>query len=96
MLFRSCFFGWNVTNKSPATSSQSAQAAVSLDDAMHEYEREYTLQELQKKPPRLDGSRLETYLSDIDFESIFQCDKTTFAKMTEWKRNTEKQRVGLF
>eukprot|EP01114_Cavostelium_apophysatum_P007404 TRINITY_DN194_c0_g1_i3.p1 TRINITY_DN194_c0_g1~~TRINITY_DN194_c0_g1_i3.p1 ORF type:complete len:2578 (-),score=946.84 TRINITY_DN194_c0_g1_i3:69-7802(-) len=58
--------------------------------------RYFPLEYLQTKPKELDGSKLELYLSDEDFGVHFGMDKRSFAVQSEWKRNNDKTKLGLF
>jgi len=49
-----------------------------------------------KMPKNIDKSRLETYLSDEDFQSIFKVDRENFYKQPVWKQRDMKKRVNLF
>jgi len=55
----------------------------------------YTLDQLRKKPADLDGNKLETYLSDVDFVKSFGMTKAAFAGLPKWKQTDAKRKVGL-
>lgn len=47
-------------------------------------------------PKGLDKTKLETYLSDAEFSSVFNLSRVAFYRLPEWKRNDLKRRVHLF
>ena len=55
----------------------------------------YSLEQLKAKPTGLDPLKLETYLSDEDFQRVFNMDREAFAKLPEWKRSSVKKQAGL-
>jgi len=66
-------------------------------DYLKALNRTYTLQELQNNPPRaLDSTKLENYLSDDDFNSIFKMDKLSFSQQKLWKQENMKKSIGLY
>ena len=67
-----------------------------LGDALSEYTRTYTVEELRTHPKHLDCTKLETYLSDSDFFKTFGMTKEDFGKLNEWRKKQIKERVGLF
>ncbi|KAL6058812.1 proteasome regulatory particle base subunit rpn10, variant 2 [Balamuthia mandrillaris] len=58
--------------------------------------RTYSLEELKQKPAELDGTKLETYLSDEDFARAFGMTKTEFYAQPVWKQKDMKAKLGLF
>eukprot|EP01088_Endostelium_zonatum_P016632 TRINITY_DN4576_c0_g1_i1.p1 TRINITY_DN4576_c0_g1~~TRINITY_DN4576_c0_g1_i1.p1 ORF type:complete len:459 (-),score=116.44 TRINITY_DN4576_c0_g1_i1:10-1386(-) len=56
----------------------------------------YSLEEIKEKRMHLNQKILESYLTDADFQVIFQVTKPAFYKMKLWKQHQEKKRVGLF
>ncbi|KAL5110494.1 Actin-binding LIM protein 1 [Taenia crassiceps] len=51
---------------------------------------------LGRPPKGIDRTRLEMYLSDLEFEKVFQLSRVAFYRLPEWKRNDLKRRVDLF
>ncbi|KAF2073451.1 hypothetical protein CYY_005236 [Polysphondylium violaceum] len=77
--------------------NQSATTLIKVAEYLKALNRTYTLQELRNNPPRaLDSTKLENYLSDQDFESIFKMDKSTFSQQKLWNQEKLKKSVGLF
>ncbi|XP_032218251.1 supervillin isoform X2 [Nematostella vectensis] len=58
----------------------------------------YTLSELQEQPPPqgVDPAKLETYLSNSDFQEVFKMGKEDFTKLPGWKQQNLKKAVKLF
>jgi len=76
---------------SAAPPSASASASASNGSS-------FSLEQLKKRPPPAgcDVKMLETYLSDDEFMSVFKTTKAEFAKLPVFKKNSEKQKHGLF
>ncbi|VDK38744.1 unnamed protein product [Taenia asiatica] len=51
---------------------------------------------LGRPPKGIDRTKLEMYLSDLEFEEVFQLSRVAFYRLPEWKRNDLKRRVDLF
>ncbi|VDN97875.1 unnamed protein product [Rodentolepis nana] len=47
-------------------------------------------------PKGVDRTRLEFYLSDVEFQKVFKLSRAAFYRLPEWKRNDLKRRVDLF
>jgi len=48
------------------------------------------------KAENIDPSRKEIYLSDEEFQKLFNTTKAEFEKQPKWKRAQAKKKVGLF
>ncbi len=57
--------------------------------------RFYKLDELQKRPTHLIKDKLEQYLSDEDFVTIFGMERAAFAKLPLGKQGMEKTKKGI-
>jgi len=55
----------------------------------------YTLQQLQSRPKECDQTKLETYLSDIDFKRHFGMPKDEFSKLPNWKKLDVKKKLQI-
>ena len=44
----------------------------------------------------IDMARKESYLSEVEFETVFGMDRDAFAKLAEWRRKDAKKKVRLF
>ena len=67
-----------------------------VKDKYSDYTRSYSIEELRTKPPQLDHTVLEQYLSDSDFQHYFGMNKTDFKQLNKWKAETMKKGVGLY
>uniref|UniRef100_A0A7S2H4B3 FYVE-type domain-containing protein n=2 Tax=Octactis speculum TaxID=3111310 RepID=A0A7S2H4B3_9STRA len=47
-------------------------------------------------PFGVDKDRKEEYLSDGDFEQVFEMSKSSFQKLAKWQKSAKKKAVGLF
>jgi hypothetical protein len=56
----------------------------------------FTAAELKGRVPGVDPTKKETYLSDEEFATLFQCSRTEFAAQPAWKTKAAKQKFGLF
>jgi len=92
LLFTSSFFGWD----SKLRFKQSIENLKEVRDILNEYNRCYTYQELKSKPNYVDATKLETYLSEKEFQSLFGCTLEQFREKPSWKQADEKKRLGLF
>jgi len=62
-----------------------------------QYTREYTIEELRKKPKYLDQANLEKYLSDSDFEKVFGQKRAEFYWINQgWKQIEIKKELGIY
>lgn len=69
-----------------------------VNEVLKDYTREvYTLDELKKDPlpVGVDPKRLETYLSDKEFEAVLKMTKEEFFKLPKWRADVLKNEVGL-
>ena len=89
LCFRSHFHGWDMDGAV-------LEPWTPLEDALSEYTRTYTVEELRTHPKHLDCTKLETYLSDSDFFKTFGMTKEDFGELNEWRKKQIKERVGLF
>jgi hypothetical protein len=66
---------------------------ASPTDRTYPYE---DLRGLGRRPPDVDPTRKEQYLSDVEFAAVFGMSKTEFGKLVLWKRLALKKQVGLW
>eukprot|EP00003_Mantamonas_plastica_P001333 TRINITY_DN1095_c0_g5_i1.p1 TRINITY_DN1095_c0_g5~~TRINITY_DN1095_c0_g5_i1.p1 ORF type:complete len:833 (-),score=276.14 TRINITY_DN1095_c0_g5_i1:45-2471(-) len=99
-MFTQCFLGWDFSAAAePGDAYAKALAGlVSVKDSLNEYSRTYTLEELQARPvpDTLEATKLETYLSDEEFETVFGMTRDAFNGLPQWKRANHKKQHGLF
>jgi len=95
-VFTTNFHGWDFTKRKSPQSLDSGLERVS--EVLAQYSRKYTYQELVDKqyPKGLDGSRLEDFLEDYEFQKVFEMSSEEFAKLPLWKRQKMKKEMGLY
>jgi supervillin len=78
--------------KKKRTETQNVRALLA------EFNRVYTYEELQAKPPPkgLDKTKLEQYLSDDEFAKVLQMTKDEFYALPSWKQNKIRQQINLY
>jgi hypothetical protein len=92
LLFVSYFHGWDdIKNKEYLFTEPPL-----VQDKYNDYIRSYTIEELRTKPPQLDTTVLEQYLSDQDFLLHLQMTKAEFKQLNKWKAETLKKSLGLY
>ncbi|VDK20015.1 unnamed protein product [Taenia asiatica] len=81
------------------SNGKSAGQADQVGELLNRLENmKFSLKELQQypRPPDLDITRLEIYLTDEDFENAFHMSRGAFAELPEWKKLNLKRSVNLF
>ncbi|VUZ50459.1 unnamed protein product [Hymenolepis diminuta] len=81
------------------TNGKSPDQEDGVEDVLNQLEKmKFSLQELQKnpKPPDLDITRLEIYLTNEEFEKVFHMSREAFAELPEWKKLNLKRNLNLF
>eukprot|EP00747_Dinoflagellata_sp_TGD_P090051 gnl/TRDRNA2_/TRDRNA2_164553_c2_seq1.p1 gnl/TRDRNA2_/TRDRNA2_164553_c2~~gnl/TRDRNA2_/TRDRNA2_164553_c2_seq1.p1 ORF type:complete len:276 (+),score=56.33 gnl/TRDRNA2_/TRDRNA2_164553_c2_seq1:128-955(+) len=61
--------------------------------------KSYSYDELKgsgNRPPNVDPTRKELYLSDIEFEKVFGQTKVDFVQLAKWKQTNLKKKFDLF
>jgi len=71
------------------------KAALKKEEAGPVGTKQWTLEELQKKPAGLNPNALENYLSDAAFKQVFKMGKTQFKDLPDWKKKKLKTDNGL-
>jgi len=72
---------------------------VSVQAELEKYTKKfYTFEELtaKKKPPGVEVTTLEKYLTDEDFLKIFEITKEAFYALPSWKRVTLRKKTLLY
>ncbi|XP_064608792.1 gelsolin, cytoplasmic-like [Liolophura sinensis] len=74
-------------------------AGVTLvDEELKKYQRTYSFDELKRRlpPEGVDVTNKENFLSDTEFEQIFEMDREKYDSLPRWKQIDLKKKVGLF
>jgi len=58
--------------------------------------QKYTYEQLLKKPPNVDTSKLEAFLLSEEFPSVFGITEEEFDKLPQWKQVGLKKSANLF
>ncbi|XP_041362840.1 advillin-like [Gigantopelta aegis] len=71
---------------------------TSVQEELSYYNKTYSYEELrQKLPPKgVDATCKEKYLSDEEFEKVFNMTKSEFYKKPKWKQIQMRKKTGLF
>jgi len=56
----------------------------------------FSLDDLKGRVDGVDPAKKEEYLSDAEFQSVFNCSRSDFASQPAWKTKAAKQKAGLF
>jgi len=89
--FKAVFMAWD-----DSRAVEECEDPITVEDVLKDLFRTYTLAELRNPPKLLDSTRLETYLSDQEFEEVFKMDKESFNSLPLWKQEQQKKNVGLY
>jgi len=91
--FRAVFTVWD---DSKSLDSNGFNDSLKVEELLKDLSRNYTLAELRNPPKMLDLLKLENYLSDEEFLSVFKLDRTAFSAQPLWKQEQHKKSVGLY
>jgi len=89
--FTSHFTGWE-SSKTPGTPRRTER----VTDVLEASNKKYTYQQLVKKPPGVDSSKLELYLLSEEFVKVFGITEEEFFKLPNWKQVNLKKQTELF
>ncbi|KAN0039091.1 hypothetical protein ACTA71_001285 [Dictyostelium dimigraforme] len=97
--FKSYFRAW-CTSKYPKNKLPLVEkVGIPVEQVLKDYLKEiYTYEELlaDPLPAGVDSTKLDTYLSDEDFEKVFKMTRTEWLKIPAWKREGIKKELFLF
>jgi hypothetical protein len=85
--------------KAQPLSASSPASVQSIQAALDEYAKKYSYEELKDKsslPASVDRTKLEMYLTDEEFETVFQMSREQYLALPAWQRLPKKKRVGLY
>jgi len=94
LAFTSVFHGWDPTPQHTDFFANLQELNVLLQ----EYNRIFSYQDLVEGnyPKGLDTAQLENYISDQEFENVFETTRKEFAEMPKWKQQQIKREKGLY
>eukprot|EP01132_Coremiostelium_polycephalum_P008291 gene8291-10187_t len=99
LVFKSYFRAW-CTSKYPKNKLPLKETpGIPVQNVLKDYLKEiYTYEELlaDPLPAGVDATKLDTYLSDEDFEKVFQMTRKEWEKIPQWKRENIKKGLFLF
>lgn len=92
LCFTAHFHGWRPI----PTEVESSLASVR--DELGKFTQKYSFDDLSNKryPAGIDTTRLENYLLDDEFVTVFGMSREDFSKVPPWKQQKEKRERGLF
>jgi advillin len=95
LMFINHFHAWRPIPKDPSAFVATLKPAA---EELAKFTKSYTYQELvdKKFPAGLDTTKLDTYLSDEEFEEVFEMTREVFATQPVWKQQKLKRDKQLF
>ncbi|XP_055512701.1 LOW QUALITY PROTEIN: supervillin-like [Leucoraja erinacea] len=100
LTFTNIFPRWEYEMKNIQEVGQDGSSKVLLvqDALLRLCKTQYSLEEIMSRPlpEGVDPQRLETYLSDEDFQKLVQMPREEFYKLPSWKQVNWKKAKGLF
>eukprot|EP01111_Echinosteliopsis_oligospora_P019724 TRINITY_DN9673_c0_g1_i1.p1 TRINITY_DN9673_c0_g1~~TRINITY_DN9673_c0_g1_i1.p1 ORF type:complete len:240 (-),score=61.33 TRINITY_DN9673_c0_g1_i1:84-803(-) len=99
LAFKSQFHVWSYSKYPKNVSTTDEKDGEPVTQVLVHYSREvYSYEELisDNLPPGVDATKLEIYLSDDEFEKVFNMTRKQFEKILPWKREGIKQKVYLY
>uniref|UniRef100_A0A1A8NG14 HP domain-containing protein n=1 Tax=Nothobranchius pienaari TaxID=704102 RepID=A0A1A8NG14_9TELE len=99
LTFTNIFPHWEKDTSVRSNAGSSRNRAVLVKDVLSKLSKQqYSIEELTRKPlpEGVDPQRLEDYLSDDDFKTLFDVSRVEFNAMANWKQQNLKKSKGLF
>nr|XP_015832064.2 supervillin isoform X1 [Nothobranchius furzeri] len=99
LTFTNIFPHWEKDTSVTSNAGSSRNRAVLVKDVLSKLSKQqYSIEELTRKPlpEGVDPQRLEDYLSDDDFKTLFDVSRVEFNAMANWKQQNLKKSKGLF
>uniref|UniRef100_A0A1A7YXZ0 HP domain-containing protein n=1 Tax=Iconisemion striatum TaxID=60296 RepID=A0A1A7YXZ0_9TELE len=99
LTFTNIFPYWEKDTSVTSNAGSSKNKAVLVKDVLSKLSKQqYSIEELTRKPlpEGVDPQRLEEYLSDEDFKTLFDMSRVEFNAMANWKQQNLKKSKGLF
>ncbi|KJE89047.1 hypothetical protein CAOG_000605 [Capsaspora owczarzaki ATCC 30864] len=104
--FKALFYGWDDSvsaklNKDVTPRHSLSAEVASLETMLQLFTKKiYPIAQLkvpaEKLPPGVDPRCLEEYISDADFEDLYQMKREAFLSNPEWKKVELRKKSGLF
>jgi hypothetical protein len=91
------FHGWRYSDEKVAESM--SKEATEVAKVVSQYTKYYTLEELQHRsalPLTMNLNKLEQYMDEVEFVSVFGMPKAAWYQQPAWKRTEQKKEKGLF
>ncbi|XP_055360361.1 supervillin isoform X2 [Betta splendens] len=99
LTFTNIFPYWEKDSSVSAKAENFKNKVILVKEALSNLSKQqYSIEELTKKPPPegVDPQRLEDYLSDQDFKTLFEMSRVEFNALPNWKQKNLKKSKGLF
>lgn len=99
LTFTNIFPYWEKNTNITSKAGHSKSKVILVKDALSKLSKQqYSIEELTAKPPPegVDPLRLEDYLSDQDFKTLFEMSRVEFNALPNWKQKNLKKSKGLF
>jgi supervillin len=81
-----------------AHACKNTDSLLLVEDELKKFYRKFSIEELRLRPlpEDIDPIRLETYLTDVDFQTVFKLTRDQFYQLPQWKQVDAKKAAGLF
>ncbi|XP_027885441.1 supervillin [Xiphophorus couchianus] len=99
LTFTNIFPYWEKNTSITSTTGSSKSKVILVKEALSKLSKQqYSIEELSSKPlpEGVDPLRLEDYLSDQDFKTLFEMSRFEFNSLPNWKQQNLKKSKGLF
>uniref|UniRef100_A0A3Q2EI24 Supervillin d n=1 Tax=Cyprinodon variegatus TaxID=28743 RepID=A0A3Q2EI24_CYPVA len=99
LTFTNIFPYWEKNTSITSKAGSSKTKVILVKEALSKLNKEqYSIEELTRKPlpEGVDPLRLEDYLSDQDFKTLFEMSRVEFNALPNWKQKNLKKSKGLF
>ncbi|KAM4715273.1 supervillin-like isoform 1-T3 [Anableps anableps] len=99
LTFTNIFPYWEKNTSITSKAGSSKSKVILVKEALSKLSKQqYSIEELTRKPlpEGVDPLRLEDYLSDQDFKTLFEMSRVEFNALPNWKQKNLKKSKGLF
>uniref|UniRef100_A0A0R3QTH7 HP domain-containing protein n=1 Tax=Brugia timori TaxID=42155 RepID=A0A0R3QTH7_9BILA len=101
--FKALFAKWDdfvdeIDENEPMSQSPLRCRSIELDELLQLRTKTWPLEKVKKRdlPPGIDLNRLEQYLNDDDFQSLFRMERIAFYVLPHWKQIVLRKKHKLF